>query len=212
MQGELQDFIKAALAKGRSRKEINEVLREAGWDEAERKEGLSAFLDTDFPIPVPRRKPYLSAREAFLYLLMFLTLYISAYHFGALIFQFINRWIPDPLQSYGIAGYYDLRSVRFSVASLIVAFPLFFWMSHLLRRTLVKHPEKRGSRVKKWLTYLTLFVSAGIMIGTVIAFLFDLLNGELTTRFVLKVFTMLFIAGVVFGYYLWDLRQEEREE
>jgi uncharacterized membrane protein YpjA len=37
-----------------------------------------------------------------------------------------------------------------------------------------------------------------------------LLGGELTTRFILKVLVAAVIAGTVFGYYLRDLRRDER--
>ena len=36
-------------------------------------------------------------------------------------------------------------------------------------------------------------------------------SGDLSLRFVLKVLVVGVIAGTVFGYYLWDLRQEEVE-
>ncbi len=74
-----------------------------------------------------------------------------------------------------------------------------------------RDPERRGSKVRKWLTYLTLFVAATILTGDLITLLYNLLGGELTSRFLLKAATVAAIAGGVFGYYLWDLRGEERE-
>jgi membrane protein YqaA with SNARE-associated domain len=50
-----------------------------------------------------------------------------------------------------------------------------------------------------------------ILAGDLIALVYNLLGGEFTTRFLLKVATVAVIAGGVFGYYLSDLRQEERE-
>jgi len=58
---------------------------------------LAGFADLDFPVPVPRPKPSLSARDAFLYLLLFTALYISAFSLGGLIFQLIDGAYPDPL-------------------------------------------------------------------------------------------------------------------
>jgi len=57
-----------------------------------------------------------------------------------------------------------------------------------------------------------LFVASATIITDLITLLTRLLQGELTTRFVLKVIVVLIIAGLVFIYYLSDLRPEEKEE
>jgi hypothetical protein len=62
---------------------------------------------------------------------------------------------------------------------------------------------------RRWLTYLTLFLAATVLIGDVIVLVFNVLGGEITTRFVLKVLVVGFIAGTVFWYYLSDIRREE---
>lgn len=208
MVQELQLFVKEALEKGSSRKEIATVLSKAGWAEEEIKASLASFADIAFPIAVPKRKPYLSAREAFLYLVLFLTLYISAFSLGSLLFQFVNRGFPDPLLPYE----WSPQAIRGFLAALIVAFPIFIGVSWFMRKSIAKHPEKKASKVRKWLTYITLFIAAGVIISDLIVLVTSLLNGELTLRFVLKVLIVLVLAGLIFGYYLWDLRSDERED
>jgi len=66
--------------------------------------------------------------------------------------------------------------------------------------------------VRRWLTYLTLFVAASILIGTMTSIVYNLLSGEITTRFVLRVLTVGAIVGTVFRYFLQDLRKEEVSE
>lgn len=209
MPSELHAFIKEALAKKATKPEITRALLQAGWQQDEIRSALAAFAEVDFPVPVPKRKPYLSAREAFLYLVMFLCLYLSSFSFGSLLFDFINHWLPDPLQNY-----YDAsrRSLRLSISMLMIAFPLYLWLAMILTRGIYRDPEKKGSKIRKWLTYLTLFIAAGIIIGDLITLLFNLLGGELTVRFLLKVLTVLAIAGTIFGYYLWHFRKEEKEQ
>ncbi len=207
MTNELHSFVKEALAAGATREKIRVVSAEAGWNPDEIKGALALYADVDFPVPVPRRRPYLSAREAFIYLVLFTCLYISAFNFGSLLFEFINRWIPDALRRFESG---DRSSIRFAVASLIVAFPLYLWLSAIMGKAVAGDPDKRGSKIRKWLTYLTLFVAAGVLIGDLISLFFNLLGGELTARFLLKTLVVLLIAGTVFGYYLWDLRQEEK--
>lgn len=208
MSSELEPFVRRALEAGQPRPAITLKLRAAGWREDEIAAALGAFLDDDFPVPVPRRKPYLSAREAFLYLVMFLALYISAFAFGNLLYVFIERGLPDRQLRYYSGG---PESVRAATAALIIAFPIFLMLSRHLERQAERDPVKRGSRIRKWLTYITLFVAAGTLIGDLIALVSGLLSGELTARFVLKVATVFFIAGSAFTYYLWELRQDEQE-
>jgi len=205
---DIHGFVKEALAQKIPKTEIKKALLQASWQEDEVASALDAFADVDFPIPVPRRKPYLSAREAFIYLVLFLCLYITAFSFGKLLFDFINRWVPDVLRQYEST---DVNAVRTSVSELIVAFPVYLWLTWLMAKAIRKDPEKKGSKIRKWLTYITLFITAGVIIGDLITLLFNLLGGELTLRFFLKVMTVLMIAGIIFGYYLWDLRKEEKE-
>ncbi|OGL74322.1 hypothetical protein A3E39_04640 [Candidatus Uhrbacteria bacterium RIFCSPHIGHO2_12_FULL_60_25] len=209
MSNELQSFVKESLEKNVPRARIQDVLKKAGWKPDEVRNALDAYADADFPVPVPRRKPYMSAREAFMYLVMFLTLYWTSFSFGQLIYQFINRAYPDPLQY----GYIDssFQTIRMDTASIIIAFPVFLYVSWVLGKAMKKDPEKRASKIRKWLTYLTLFIAAGIIIGDLIALVFNALGGELTPRFLLKVLTVGAIAGSIFGFYLIELRKEEKD-
>ena len=207
---ELAGFVRESLLRGVARGEVERALGEAGWRPEQVRRALGAWADVAFPVPVPRPRPYLSARDAFLYLVLFTALYISAFNLGALLFQFIERAFPDPAMRHVDAAW--RRSIRWAVANLVVAFPLFVLLSVSLERAIRRDPTRRTSRIRKWLTYLTLFVGAGVLIGDVIALVNGLLAGELTTRFVLKVLVVGAIAGTVFGTYLWDLRQDERED
>jgi len=208
---ELQSFVRESLSRGLKRPEIEDALVKAGWKTDQIDHAMDAYAQVEaFPIPVPRPKAYLSAREAFMYLVLFTTLYLTTFNLGRLIFQFANLAFPDP------AALYDSvqsahEAIRFSVASIIIAFPIFLYLSVLISRLIRRDPSKRSSKVRKWLTYLTLFVAAAVVIGYLTALVYNFLGGELSLRFALKVVTVACIAGGIFGYYLWDLRQEEQE-
>ena len=208
---ELVDFVRDALGRGVSRPLIEEALRKGGWTADQIRGALAAFVDVDFPVPVPRARPYLSAREAFIYLVLFGTLYASAFHLGGLIFDIINLRFPDPAQESENYSTYIRESMRWSISSLIVAFPVFLYLSWTSEREVMRDPVKRASKVRRWLTYLTLFASACALIGDVTTLVYNALGGELTIRFVLKVVTVGLIAGTAFVYYLRDLRQDEVE-
>lgn len=151
-------------------------------------------------------------KDVFLHLLAILTLYASAIAFIALIFQYINVLISDPLEmqnGYAIQSSYQV--IRWSIASLIIIFPVYIFSVVFLNKNYAAIPEKRNLRIRKWLVYFTLFAASLIIIGDLVALIFNLLGGELTVRFLLKVLTVFFVASSVFYYYLWDLRRHDIE-
>jgi hypothetical protein len=206
---ELELFAREALLRGLERDSIRKAMTDAGWTTDQAQAAIDAYSDRPFPVPVPRPRPQLSAREAFLYLLLFTTLYLSSYHLGSLMFDLINRTYPDAAdQTY--TGYLT-DSMRWSVSYLIVAFPAFVFIARYVAKDVSRRPIKRSSPVRRWLTYLTLFIAAGVLIGDLTTLVYIVLSGELTIRITLKVTVVVLIAGTVFGYYLADLRKEERE-
>lgn len=212
MANELQVFVKEALTKGISREKIKTALEAAGWQSDEVDTALAFYAESDLPIPVPKRKPYLSAREAFMYLVLFLTLYVTSISVGTILFQIINLWLPDAAQiANSYSSDYSTGLIRSSTAAIIITFPVFLFVARILLRNIKRDPTKRSSKIRKWLTYITLYIATGIIIGDLITLLTYVLNGDLTLRFVLKVTAVLLIAGSIFGYYLWDLRTEEKE-
>jgi len=209
---ELLEFVRDALSRGLPRAQIHEALTKAGWTADQTRAALAAFADVSFPIPVPRAKPYLSAREAFMYLVLFSTLYVSAVELGSLVFDFINRAFPDPASSaFANAESYVRESMRWASSALIVSFPVFLYTSWLTGREVRADPMRRASKVRRWLTYLTLFSAASVLLGDVTALVYNALSGELTVRFLLKIATVGLIAGTIFTYYLKDLRRDEQE-
>jgi uncharacterized membrane protein YidH (DUF202 family) len=210
MNADLQLFVRDSLARGLPRAAIRERLLEAGWRAEEVESALAGFAEADFPVPVPRRRPYLSAREAFFYLVLFATLYITAFNLGLVLFAIVDRWLPDAVQNdYASRGVAEV--IRNGIAGLVIAFPIFLFVSALIGRAVAREPEKRGSKVRKWLTYVTLFVAALVLIGDLTFLVQRLLSGELPARVLGKTLVVFAIAGTVFGHYLAELRAEERE-
>ena len=206
MNSELYAFVKESLRSGIEREAIRDALLEARWPADEVNGALAAFAEVDFPVPVPRPRPYLQAREAFLYLVSFITLYVTAFSFGILVFGFIDFAFPDRLER-GREVFSD--TMARAIASIVIAFPIYLFFMWRIRENAAKDPEQRQSRIRKWLTYLTLIIAAGIIIGDLIALLSEFLLGDLSARFALKGLTVLAVTGVIFGYYFWELRQGE---
>ena len=204
MNNELRSFIKESLERGQSKDAIHTVLTQSGWEDGEVRNGLAAFADVDCPIAVPRPTPYLHAREAFLYLVSFIALYVSAISFGFLVFGLIDHTFHDPL---AYRDRFPSTGEATSIASVIVAFPLYLFLMKRLASEMAAEPEKRRSLVRRWLTYLTLVIAAGFILGDVIALLANLLTGDLAFLFLLKGLAILAVTACIFGFYLWDMRR-----
>ncbi len=150
-------------------------------------------------------EPKTTPKDVFLHLLMLVMLYIGVISLLALVFAYIDYGYPDPLTYYPGD---TLDVIRFSSSMLIVSFPLLLLFSWFIQRDLRKNPKKHDLRFGKWLTYLTLFVSAITIVIDLIQLVHRFYSGDLSTPFTLKVLSVLVITGAVFGYFVWDVQSE----
>lgn len=145
-------------------------------------------------------------KDVFFHLLAIIALYASAAAFLVMLFQYINVLIPDLLTR----GYYQLQSyyssIRWSISSLIVIFPVYVWTVYYLNKIYSREPEKKNLRIRKWLLNFTVFAAALIIIGDLVTLIYNFLGGDITARFVLKIAAVFFVAASVFFYYFLELR------
>ena len=203
----LVEFIDALKAQGASDEFLVALLRQNGWPEKRIYQAFSSWYEARTGKALPSGGGRIeAARDAFLYLLAFITLGIWTIQLGALLFTAIDRTFPNPVLDYQNA--IALRSMSDELASIMVGFPLFLLVTWSIVRGFERQPGHLESSVRKWLTYLALVITASTMIGDLVTFLAYFLRGDLDTRFVLKVLTVLVIAGGVFAYYLDSLRRD----
>jgi len=206
MSSELAAFIDHARQKGLDHSTIRMLLLSAGWKEKEIARALTE-QSLDMPVPIPPDTG--GAREAFFHLLTFAAFYTVIIAGIQLLFGYINLGFADPaLTEPYVREEVQLEAVRGGLAALIVAFPALLWFSRFLQREMGAHPDKARSGVRRWLTYLTLFVAAVALGGDVISLVYNLLRGELSGRFLMKFLTVLVIAGLSFAYFLLSLRMD----
>jgi hypothetical protein len=86
---------------------------------------------------------------------------------------------------------------------------VYLYTSRITGRAVAADPEKRNSGVRRWLTYLTLFNAACVLIGDFIFVLQGLFKGELTARFLAKASVVAAIGGWLFAHYMGGLRRDE---
>jgi len=145
-------------------------------------------------------------RDVFLHLLAIVLLYIGIFSLIALLWKYVDVLLPDELKIY----YRQASAVmKNSIAALLVVWPVFIFVNWLIKKNEKAEVGKKELKVKKWLLNLTLFIAALTMIIDLIMLIYNFLDGSLTMNFFLKVLVVLVVAGVVFGYYLWDLKVEQ---
>jgi len=144
-------------------------------------------------------------KDVFLHLFNIVTFYLSVTGFITLFVNYINALFPDPLNYYftGIAA-----GVRWASSVLFIAVPAYIISSWMLGKDIKKEPEKRELKLRRWLIYFTLFVAAITIIIDLMVFVYFFLDGEITTRFFLKILAVLLVAAAVFGYYFWELKRK----
>lgn len=163
--------------------------------------------DREGPAPVPDKRSGGSwPREVFIHLLTFITLYIVA--IGVLILSsgLIDNYVEDPLRF----GPPDLDSARAAISMLVVAFPVFLYLSNYVRRKTRSGELKADSMLRKILIYLTLLVIAVTGMITLMVTINRFLGGDLTLAFALKSLSIFAVVGMVFWYYQTDLRTMKR--
>lgn len=150
--------------------------------------------------------PRTTPKDFFLHLGAAIALYASAIALLNLSFSVINYFLPDRL-----AGYFYAGSVAWPISMLIVLVPLLYTLEWLIGRDLARMPEKKELWIRKWRTYLTLFLAGAAIIGDLIALINIYLNGEITGRFVYKVLAVGIVSAVIFAYYILEKSAETRK-
>ena len=145
-----------------------------------------------------------SAKDFFINLGAIVALYTTVIALINLLFTVINNVFPQTIN-----GYYGSQSVSLPVATLIIFFPIFIFLSWFLEKSFVVEPAKKQIAIRRWLIYITLFIAGIILAGDLVTVLYYFLDGqELTTGFLLKILVILISAGMVFGYYISDIREK----
>jgi len=151
-----------------------------------------------------------TARDTFLHLLSAAMLYLSVIGFIALWWQIINFLFPDKLNPQG-SGSRIYMTLIWGASVLAVAYPVHILVSWIIGKDLRETPTKREGGVRKWLWYITLFVSALTIVIDLVTLIYNYLRGDLTAQFFLKLAVILAVTAAVFGYFLWDLRKKEMQ-
>lgn len=135
----------------------------------------------------------------------FISLFTSIGSLLVLLFSIINLAFPDAAESYYSYNNYQ-DSIRYAIAMLVVFFPTFITLT---RKVNVARRNESGLylTITKWLVYFALLIGGLVILGDLVAVIMAFLNGELTTRFILKALSLFVVVGAAFWYYQKDATQ-----
>jgi hypothetical protein len=206
---DLDGFVRTAKGRAVPDDALVALLRQNGWSERRVYGSLSAYYGELLGVAPPSRGRGESSREAFLYLLHFITLGFWIVALGRIFIELIARRFPDAAHPvYGHALVYD---ISWQLATLIVAFPCFLVIGRLIAGELRRRPDAFDSGVRGWLTHLALVIAGLITLSDGIFFVSAFLQGTLTTQFILNTIVVIGLGGGVFAYYLRTLRPANAE-
>jgi hypothetical protein len=147
------------------------------------------------------------ARDVFMYLLVVVVLAMSATSLSLLLSDVVNVYLPDPIRP--VCAYDSCAgALNTEIAVLLIAFPVLVWAWRFLQKNVAANVEKANSRIRRWLLYLTLFVSGITAIIDLIQLVNSWLGGELTLQFLLKIIIVMGVALSIFYYFLRELHPE----
>ncbi len=146
------------------------------------------------------------AKHAFFYLIAFFALGFVATAIGQVIFQLINHTFVETTSSY--PGDYIQSILRFAISALIISAPIYYLATRKINSDLAKGQLDPDSAIRKWLTYIAIFIAVAVAIGDLITTLNSFLSGEITLKFSLKAATIFAIVGSFGVYYFFDLKRK----
>lgn len=133
-----------------------------------------------------------------------------SYNLGSLLFALIDYTVTDTLADFRQNQL--PRQMRGAIAGLIVALPIFIFVARALQKNRRNNPMMQRSRIRKWLTYVSLIIAGCTLVGDGISLVSQFLNGDLTLRFTLKALVIALIAGGIFGYFIRDAEEGDKHD
>jgi uncharacterized protein DUF5671 len=197
----LSPFVREAKAHAIPDESLVGILRQNGWPERRIYRALSEYYAGALNLAVPARAGSAeNARDAFLYLLNFISLGFWSVALWQIWDALVRRWFPDPLSTLSTNSLRE--EIAWQVALILVTFPLFIVVHSLISRELSRRPELYYSPVRRWLTYVALVVAAITIVIDAALTIQNWITGQLSVHFLLDTLALMLLGGGIFVYYL----------
>lgn len=223
------EYIQKKESEGLDSVTISNNLEKAGWSKELIEKAVFLRQNPDIPVPdsieltedsnskkaqkIIQNSVDLNLWDAFEHVLMFISLFVFAIALLFLLNRFVDIFFPNPIdlqnEYYMSSSWYD-ESVKVPLSTIIVSFPLFFFMFIRIQKRTHENPLLRKMLLRKILIYITLIVTFITLLYNVITIIFNLLNGDLTTNFILHFLVTVSICSFVFGYFVRLVKDDQK--
>ncbi len=147
-------------------------------------------------------------KNIFFYLTAFITLCYDVWHLLSIIFDTIEKKIPDVIDNgYSIYNSYSDDSFRFSIASLVVMFPIYVGVSWYINREIENGKMDTESKIRHVMIWSTLLMSISSIAGSLITAVYSYLGGELSARLGYKCLAVAIVAIAIGAYHYYLLNK-----
>jgi len=208
---ELEKYTATAREQKIPDEQIKAQLIKFGWPEAEVIEALAPKNTSNVTLPPPPVPRY-GMWVAFQYIILFITLYLSATAVGGILHIAVDNIFKDKVNTYDDVTTYDNFLLNLYLAFIIVGFPIFAWLFVILKKQAIEKPGIKSLGARKFLIYLTLVGTFIIMIGNLISTIISFLNGDISTSSIFHLGVTFLIAGSIFVYLLLAVKEDRKVE
>ena len=139
-------------------------------------------------------------------------MYVWASSFGDILHEVVNRYVPDALQTEEARRAFGYITsdyiIRWSLASLIIFYPVFAFCHLLIARLMLTRLETVNIRVRKILIYTTLIGTFLVSSFQLVKFLYSFLDGSISTRTMAHFGVTTTISMLIFICYFFQIRKD----
>lgn len=211
----IDSYISQARSRNLSESVIKENLQKTGWKMSDIETAFNPE-SSDLPVPAPdyqnSNQGSSSMWDSFQHILLFISLYVMATSIALILHFFVDKYFPGVANNLASSylDSYNSTLLKGETAALIVSYPIYaFFFLIISKRTLIR-PQTRNLKSRKLLIYLTLIATFIIVLVNVISIVFSLLGGNVTINFFLHFLTTISVSGAIFGYYLYQVKEDRR--
>lgn len=203
---ELEKYINSAREQKVSDEVIKSQLVKSGWSETDVLEAIAPQTTGEINLPPPP-VPHFGMWVTFQYVILFISLYVSAVSLRGILDHAVDKFIPDKLAR---VDYWGESLLRGYSAALLVSFPIFLVLFLISRRQVLDKPAIRNLRARKILIYITMVVAVIAIMTHSITIIYGLLGGVIKMNSFAHLGVTFLITGSIFFYLLNEVREDRK--